>query len=291
MSQTVTDAYLASQKAPSQTLEINQQYGNVRMVTPIGRFAYVTLTAPKGIAGSPSLKYSLTLLLNPESCGDIYKAICMVADKRWPFEDRPDPAANMQMKRYTGAELLMVHPDKGGLHYPLRRGDDTYMKDPAKYGAFRGLFSINASINDKNKNGQSNQPPCFDESGTVINPDRMYSGCYGRLQITVFAFPQPGQQIPNRGVGIMLNTVQFARHGEKLATFDAVKAGAAAFAAAGAIPVDPTAPSAPAGAYNPPPGFGPNAATPASIPPGFAAPTAPIAPQQTAQQPWQPPAA
>lgn len=294
MSQTVStvpDPYIAQQIAPPQTLTLDPKYGNVRMVTPVGRFTYATLVTPKAGQDNPNqLKFSLTLLLNPATCGDIYNAICMVAERRFQPEDKPDPTmprlanGEMQLRRYSVKELLMLPRDKGGLHYPLRNGDDIYMKDAAKYGVFRGMFSINASIAEKNRHGQSQQPVCFDESGTPINPDRMYSGAYGRMMITVFAFPQPGQQMPNRGIGVMLNSVQFARHGEKLASFDAVKAGQSAFAAAGALPVDNSMQQMPAGAaYNPQPGFGPNAATTASIPPGFAAPGQPIAPQAQPQ--------
>lgn len=288
------DPYLAQQTAPPQEIKLDPQFGSVRLITPVGRLAYVTLVKPRAVEqnGQKGVEqFSCTILLASSVCQDIYRAIAMVATNRWPSEQRPDPQNPSNMIAMTGEQMLFLPKEQGGLHYPLRDGNNTYMRDPKKYEAFRGLFSLNASIAAINPGtGASQQPVCLDESGRNTDPTRFYSGCYGRLQVTFFAFPKPGRSIPNRGVGVSLNAVQFARHGEKLATFDAGKAAEAAFAAAGALPVE-----------QPQPGFGVNQATPSSVPPGipgFAAPPAPPAgppaggqpnwqgPQ--AQQPWQP---
>ena len=276
----ITDAYLAQQTAPPQEITIDPQFGSIRMVTPIGRLSYVNLAAPKqirqadGSMGNPI--YSATILLNPASCNDIYKAICMVAEQRFQPEQRPDPNNPSQMVTMSATQLLFVPPRQGGLHYPLRQGDENFMRDPKRYGDWRGLFFLNTSIQAKNKQGNSQQPVCKDESGRDCDPSKIYSGCYGRMQITFFAFPAAGQPgRGTRGVGVTLNAVQFARHGERMGGFDASKAAESAFAGAGAIPVDPSNP----------PGYGPNAATPGSVPPGFAAPTAPIPPHQPSAVP------
>ena len=275
MSQTIAqnavDTYLAQQVAPPQKIELDPQYGSIRMVTPIGRFAYVTLMKPKAVKqpdGSMGAEqYSLTLLLRPESCGDLYNAVCAVANNRWPSEQKPDPQNPNVMKNFTGAELLFIDPRMGGLHYPLRSGDESYMRDPVKFGVWRGLFFINTSVAATNaKTGASTAPVCKDENGRDCRPDVFYSGCYGRLQVTLFAYPKPGTQgRGSRGVGVALNAVQFARHGERLAGFDASKAAADAFGAAGAIAPDPTAPQ-------PQIGYGPNTGSAGSVPPGGVAP-------------------
>ena len=275
------DPKLAASVMPPQQFALDPQYGSVRMITPVGRLAYVTLIKPKqvennGQKGDP--QYTCTILLNPNVCQDLYRAIAMVANHRWPGEQRPDPANPSNMIMMTGEQLLFLPQKQGGLHYPLRDGNDAYMREPVKYGAFRGLFTLNASIVAVNRTtGASQQPVALNEAGERTDITRFYSGCYGRLQVTFFAFPKPGAQIPNRGVGVSLNAVQFADHGEKLATFDAEKAAVGAFAAVGALPT-----------AQPAPGFGPNTGGATSVPPGmavpgFAAPPAP--PPQQVQQP------
>ena len=94
--------------------------------------------------------------------------------------------------------------------------------------------------------------------------------------------------IGNKGVTFYLNAVQFARHGEKMATFDVGAQAQSMFAKAGALPA--ATGTAPAGV-----GFGPNTATPGSTPPGvpfgFAAPpAAAAAPAQQAAAPAAAPA-
>lgn len=284
------DDYLMAQVAPVQDIVLDPKYGSIRMVTPVGRLAFTTLDKPKSIKQADGSlgpeQYSCTLLLNPASCSAIYHAICAVANNRWPYEDRPDPQNPQAMKRYTGAELLFLNTREGGLHYPLREGRENYMRNPQLYSAWNGLFFINSSILAVSATGQPQRPVCKDESGRdiIATPDKLYSGCYGRMQITIFAFPKPGSQGRARGVGISLNAVQFARHGEKFTSFDASKAAENAFAAAGALP--PADPSMAPGNQI---GYGPNTAGPGSVPPGstvqgFAAPPAPQ-PMQPVQQP------
>lgn len=240
------DEYLFSAACapdPTQQLVLDPQYGNIRMVTPIGRLSYVTLAAPRQVPGSPDLRYSATILLAPDHCGQLWQAIAMVADKRWPGEERANPSNPSEKVMMTGSQMLQyLTREQGGLSNPLKKGDDIYLKDPAKSGAYRGLYAFNCGIKSTNKNGVSQQPITLNEDGRPMSPSEFYSGCYGRLQVTIFAFPQPGQQIPNRGVGVLLNSVQFARHGDRLGGYDAMKSATAAF---GALPKE--AGGAPAG--------------------------------------------
>jgi len=277
---TINDAYLAQQTAPQQDIVLDPQFGSIRMVTPIGRLSYVNLARPKqikqpdGSMGNPI--FSATILMNPNSCNDIYKAICMVAENRFQPEQRPDPTNPSQMVTMTASQMLFLQPRQGGLHYPLRSGDENYMRDAKRYGDWRGLFFLNTSIPAVNAQGNSQQPVCKDEAGRDCDPSKLYSGCYGRMQVTFFAFPKAGTQgRGTRGVGVTLNAVQFARHGERMGGFDASKAAETAFAGAGAIPQP--APEV---------GYGPNAASPQSVPPGFAAPapTGPVPPNPNPQQ-------
>ena len=289
MSQTVSmDPYLAGQTAPQQEIKLDPQYGSVRMWTPVGRLAYATLakarsSTPPGAAQPGPPQFSCTILLNPNTCQDLYRAIAMVANARWPSEKRPNPQNPSEMIDMTGEQMLFLPKERGGLHYPLRQGDEAYMREPAKYEAYRGLFQLNTSIEATNrKSGNSQQPVCVDEAGHLCDPAKFYSGCYGRLQVTLFAFPKAGVQGPNRGIGVSLQAAQFAQHGEKLSSFDAGKSVMDSVAKLGALP-----------AAQPQPGYGPNTATPGSVPGGVAAPAgfaAPPPPQQGQPQPnWAPP--
>ncbi len=225
------DEYLFSAACapPKQDIILDPQYDNIRLVTPIGRLSYVTLAVPRLVPGSTDLRYSATILMAPDHCGQLWEAICAVANKRWPGEERVHPQTKEKMMMNGATMLQWLTRDQGGLSNPLKRGDDIYMKDPAKNEPYRGLFAISSGVKAANKNGQSQQPIVLNEEGRVMPASEIYSGCYGRLQLTIFAFPQPGQQIPNRGVGVMLNSVQFARHGEKIGGFDALKSATAAF--------------------------------------------------------------
>ena len=82
MSQTLVcdDAYLVTQAAPpfALTLEYdNKQNPFVNLVTPVGRLSYAHLAEPRAVGknddGSSQIKYSCTILMNPSSCGDIWK--------------------------------------------------------------------------------------------------------------------------------------------------------------------------------------------------------------------------
>lgn len=241
------DEYLFSAACapPPQDIVLDPEFKNIRMVTPIGRLMYPTLAVPRASSFSPDPKFSCGIAMAPDFVSDLWKAICMVADARWPSETKPNPSNPNEMVQMTGSQILQyVAKEQGGLSNPLQKGDSAYMKDPAKNGHLRGLMTMNANIGSANKKtGQSQQPILLDEEGRPMKPELFYGGCYGRLQITLFAFPQPGQQIPNRGIGVLLNAVQFARHGEKLGGFDAMKAAKSAF---GALPKSDTA--APSGA-------------------------------------------
>lgn len=260
---TAPDAYLAAQTAPQQAIKLDKtdKFTGIRMITPIGRLSFVNIVEAKAVnqddEGKPGAKkFSLQIVLNPASCGDIWKAVCMVANDRWPAEQVPNPQTG-EMTQINGEQMLRM----GLLHSPLRNGDQQYMKKPTTYGIYRGQFFINAGT------GEKYQPVVYDQNGQPANPASIYSGCYGRLWITIQAFwPKPGQQgARGKGVTAYLNGVQFARHGDKLSGFDALGAGAAAFAAA-PLPEDPgmfgmnTAGAVPGGA------------APAAAPGGFAAP-------------------
>lgn len=283
---TVSDPYLSSPTGgmwiPENDLTVDPEWGNIKMVTPIGRFSNINIIKPQqfknpdGSLGAPM--FSGQLLLNPNACGDLYRAIVAVATKRFPPETKPDPANQGVLRPFSAEELLFLPELHGGLHYPLRQGSDSYMRDPVKFEAWRDLAFINASMHANDSRGNPQRPVYYDDRGQMCDPSIFYRGCYGMMQITIYSYPKPGGQARSRGVGVGLNAVRFANHGQKLATFDAAKAASEAFAKVGNIPrVAQTAPEV---------GYGPNNATPGSVPPGVAMPGFAAPPQQV--QPPQP---
>ena len=300
MSQTTLaiDSYLANQVMPPNDLTVDPKYFNVRMVTPIGRFAYVHVDRPHairnldGTQGEP--KYSATLLFAPGTnerpiIADLHRAAAAVADTKWPAIQRPDPQNPSNIITVTGSYLFSVPQEMGGVHYPLRQGNDNYMRNPQTFALWRGLWFINTSMQPASKAGVEQKPVCLDERGTPCDPRLFYSGCYGRAMITVAAFDNRGK----KGVTFYLNAVQFARHGERMASFDQQAAAAGAFAKAGALSGDIGTPPG-LGPHSMQPGALPPGAVPIGTPPGFAAPAQPpqggyAMPQQPAYaQPAQP---
>ena len=276
MSQTQTvqiDQYLAAQTMPPNDLTVDLKFHNIRMVTPVGRFAHIHVDAPfiiqqlNGQPGRPM--FSGTLMMAPGTeqnpiIADLYRAVVAVADAHWAAVQRPDPANPSNIVTVKGSALFGVDSTAGGLHYPLRKGDDNYMRDPTKFGAWRGLWFINCGMSPKTKAGVDQRPICLDERGMQCEPKIFYPGCYGRMQVTVAPFDVNG----NKGVTFYLNAVQFARHGERMATFDAGAHAVTMFTKAGALSSDVGAP---------PIGFVPNTQAPGAIPVGgvpygFAAP-------------------
>lgn len=297
--------YLMAQTSPkSNNFVVDPKYHNMTFVTPVGRLAYVHVAAPHAInvPGRPAgrLRFTATLLMAPGTgenpiLADLHRAICMVADAHWPAVQRADPQSG-QIVTVPGSQLLSVPENLGGLNYPLRSGDENYVKEPQKFGEWRGLWFVNSGMDPKSKSGMDQRPWTLDERGELTDPAVFYPGCFARLNLTIYPFANE-----SKGVALLLNGIQFAKHGERMIMgFDRVGAGRASMAAAGALPVaEPMTPQQ--GGWGT--GFGPNSATPGNVPPGMAVPgfAAPPPPQQVAppaaqpasapippQQPWTP---
>jgi hypothetical protein len=267
----LTDPFLLQTVAPPQELKLEQPGKSgyiVRMLTPPGRFSFCHLDKPHASGRpqpgkEPRKTYSVAALFNPAACGDIWRAICMVANAKWPGEPMQDA---------NGATIIMNGEYRiraGQLHSPLRDGMKTFMSDMKKYEAYRGTFHVNAGT------GEDRAPVCYDEFGVPCPADKFYSGCYGRLYITIAAIPD---QQPTKGITAYLQAAQFVAPGQKLSAFDAVKVAGDAFAAAplpanltGVTPgTGPNLTGSPWGGAPPAPGI----AVSPGVPAGFAAPAA-----------------
>jgi len=92
-------------------------------------------------------------------------------------------------------------PPLSALKTPLRDGDLERPDDPA----YAGCWFMNAN-SDK-------APGIVDASAQpILDRSEVYSGCYGRVSVTFFAFNSNG----NRGIACGLNNIQKLKDGEPL---------------------------------------------------------------------------
>lgn len=151
-----------------------------KVVTGEVRLSYVNLFEPRAIVEGGPLKYGLSILI-----------------------DKNDKA---QVKQIQDAIDKLIKDEQGilkgtkGLTTPLRDGDEE--KDNAEY---EGMMFMNVNTKDK--------PVVVDENRQdIINPREIYSGCFGRVSMNLFAYNQAG----NKGIAVALNSVQKLSDGEAL---------------------------------------------------------------------------
>jgi hypothetical protein len=266
--QVAIDPYLAAATMPPNDFTIDPQYHNMRIVTPIGRFPYIHVAQPHAIRQRDGTvgrsMFTATIMMAPGTeenpiIADLWRCVYAVADAHWPQVERADPQTG-QRTMVPGSSMFGVPANLGGFHFPLRRGDENYIRDPSKFEEWRGLWFFNCGMAPKTKSGLDQRPVTLNEQGEECDPGRFYPGCYGRLMVTV----APYEQMGNRGVTFYLNAVQYASNGKRMAVgFDSVGAAKGLFGKAGALPI-----AQPMDA----PGFGPNTMQPGVSVPGFAAP-------------------
>ena len=92
-------------------------------------------------------------------------------------------------------------PPMSAIKNPLRDGDLDRPDDPA----FAGMWFVNANTD--------RAPGIVDaHAQPILDRGEVYSGCYGRVSLSFFAFNTNG----NRGIACRLNNVQKLRDGESL---------------------------------------------------------------------------
>lgn len=156
---------------------------NTRVITGEVRLSYANIWEPKSINGSDP-KYSVSLLI-PKSDTTTVKAI----------EAAIEEALQAGIGKFGGKI-----PPRGSLKLPLRDGD-TERDDEA----YAGHYFLN--VNSKNP------PQVVDVSvAPILDRAEVYSGCYGRVSITFYAFNTNG----NKGVAVGLGNIQKLRDGEPL---------------------------------------------------------------------------
>lgn len=153
-----------------------------KVVTGKVRFSYANIWEPKSINGSEE-KYSVSLII-PKSDAKTIEEIQVAME-----EAKQEGIAKFGGKIPTNLKL------------PLRDGDIDRPDDEA----YQGCYFINANSKDK--------PQIVDKKvKPILDPNEVYSGCYGRASINFYAFNQNG----NKGIACGLGNLQKLEDGEPL---------------------------------------------------------------------------
>lgn len=173
------------------------------IITPVARLAFEHLFEKdmREINGQKVDKYTATLLFPKDAdLSPLKKLAKRARDAKWPDPD-------MRPKN---------------LKTPFRDGDvDGRGEDGKPWEGFEGHIFIRVSSKYK--------PGIVDQKvRPVLDPEKVYSGCYVRAQVHAYVFSNMG----NHGVSFGLDNVQFVKDGERLGggvppekAFDAVSGG------------------------------------------------------------------
>lgn len=169
---------------------------NTKVIVPC-RFSYAHIFEPDSINGSEP-KYSVSCIIDKndtETIAKIKKAV---------------ETAKEEGKGKWGGKV------PANLKLPLRDGDIDRPDDEA----YAGSYFLNANSRQAPQVVDNRVQPILDQS-------EVYSGCYGRVSVTFYAYNSNG----NKGVAAGLGNVQKLRDGEPLGSrvnaadeFDAVEA-------------------------------------------------------------------
>lgn len=163
------------------------------------RFSYAWVINPKREVdentGKISEKYQVSVLI-PKEETEILDAIQAAVD---------------EAKEY-GKSAKWGGKIPGTLKLPVRDGDE---KDSDEYA---GMMFVNANKQvkeDRNGNPIYEPPTCINAfKEAITSEDVFYSGCYGNVSLTFFAYASKDGK--SKGVGCALNGVQKIKDGERL---------------------------------------------------------------------------
>lgn len=157
-----------------------------RITTGKVRFSYVNVFTPRAAFNGGDPEYSVTLLIpkkDRQCVQKIQEAITAAMDE--------------------GISEKWKGKRPGKLWNPLRDGDEEKAFEHPEYA---GMYFVNAKAKQK--------PLVIDrEKDEIFDQTEVYSGCWGRANISFFPFSSNG----NNGVGCGLNAIQKLRDDEPLA--------------------------------------------------------------------------
>lgn len=160
-----------------------------KLVTGKCRFCYLNAWEPRAKEGSDKKVYSVTLVF-PKSDKDTYQAVVHAIEAAYS----------------AGSDTLKGNaksvPALESIRIPLRDGDEERPDDEI----FAGSWFINAT--------SMYAPGIVDATGKnyITDRDQLYSGCYGRAEISFYAYNRQG----NKGIACGLRNLQKLEDGENL---------------------------------------------------------------------------
>lgn len=156
-----------------------------KVVTGKVRFSYVNIFKSRAFREGQDAKYSICLLI-PKSDKKTLHQIAVAMDE----------AVQEGISSKWGGKKPK------NLHLPLRDGDEERADEAPEY---EGMMFLNANNTTK--------PGIVDKDlNEILDPDEVYSGCWGRASLNFFPYDGNG----NRGVGVGLNNIQKLKDDERL---------------------------------------------------------------------------
>lgn len=160
---------------------------STKVITGKVRFSYVNIFKSRAFQSGQDAKFSICLLIPKEDKATVKKIRAAI-----------DEAIQDGISSKWGGKK------PGNLKLPLRDGDEERAEEAPEY---EGMYFLNANSTTK--------PGIVDKDlNEILDPDEVYSGCWGRASINFYAFNTNG----NRGVGAGLNNIQKLKDGDRLGT-------------------------------------------------------------------------
>ena len=169
---------------------------DTQVVTGEVRLSYVNVFEPRKIGeNDKEAKYSLTILI-PKNTPEGQKTIANI-------KAAIQKAAEKGAQKHFGGRIPtnVSHTLKDGDTEVDDLGDLKNIKNPELAGNM--YMRLSTKFPPKVLNAERQE---------IINPLEIYSGCYGRVSLTTFAYSGDGR----RGVSAVLNNVMMTRDGEPL---------------------------------------------------------------------------
>lgn len=156
-----------------------------KVITNKVRFSYVNIFRSRAFREGQDAKFSICLLIPKEDKAGLAK-----------IQRAIDEAVQEGISSKWGGK------QPKNLKLPLRDGDLERADEAPEY---EGMMFLNAHSDSK--------PGIIDKDlNEILDPDEVYSGCWGRASINFFPYDSHG----NRGVGVGLNNIQKLKDGERL---------------------------------------------------------------------------
>ena len=156
-----------------------------KVITGKVRFSYVNIFRSRAFREGQDAKYSICLLIPKKDKAGIAK-----------IRKAIDEAVEEGISSKWGGKKPK------NLRLPLRDGDEERADEAPEY---EGMLFMNANSTTK--------PGIVDaDLNEILDPDEVYSGCWGRASVNFFPYDSNG----NRGIGCGLNNIQKIRDGERL---------------------------------------------------------------------------